>query len=381
MNVKKLLVGAAATLMMVSMSGCSVFSSGNGTHEPTELKDIEPVVKAKISWETNVGANESGLLIPAVTETAVYAAGDKHLYRLEPTDGKKVWSVQTLDKVTAGVGSDGIYIALVSLGGTLEVYDVQGKRLWDVALSSDTTIPPLVGHGLIVVKTSDTRISAFDAASGQRVWHYQVQSPSLTLRDFKQMTWSPAGILVGQANGRLLALSPEGKPVFDIPVAEPHGITEVERLIDIVGRPWVDQQLMCAAAFQGKLTCMNSMNAAYVWDTKVDAVTGPVSDAQMLYVVDASGRIHAYNRQNGMQAWVNEDLLYRSPSTPIRIGVTVAVGDYDGYVTMMVPANGTPAARIRLDGAIRAPAVQLGYGAVYQTTKGQVAYLLEEPLA
>ena len=118
------------------------------------------------------------------------------------------------------------------------------------------------------------------------------------------MVWSPAGILAGQANGRLLALGLNGKPVFDAVIGQAAGITEVERLIDVVGRPWVDNQLMCAAAFQGNLVCMSSTNGQLVWNAKVDSVTGPVADARMVYVVDDQSYVHAYNRANGREAWV-----------------------------------------------------------------------------
>ena len=52
------------------------------------------------------------------------------------------------------------------------------------------------------------------------------------------MAWSPAGILVGQANGRLMALNPnDGRVVFDAVIGQAKGITEVERLIDVVPPP------------------------------------------------------------------------------------------------------------------------------------------------
>ena len=231
-----------------------------------------------------------------------------------------------------------------------------------------------------MVKTSDTRITVFDIVTGERRWHYQGQAPALTLQAFNQMAWSPAGILAGQANGRLLALGLNGKPVFDAVIGQAAGITEVERLIDVVGRPWVDNQLMCAAAFQGNLVCMSSTNGQLVWNAKVDSVTGPVADARMVYVVDDQSYVHAYNRANGREAWVNRDLEYRTVSAPIRIGATVAVADYEGYVTMMNPANGEVVGRTRLDGAVRAPAAQFGYGAVFQTVEGEVAYVLQESL-
>lgn len=378
MFAKRIMTGAAAALLALPMAGCSFFSTPD-SHEPAELQDYKPLVRAKISWSTDVGDN-SGYLTPAVTDNAVYAAGENNLYRLDRSTGDVVWQTETGADVSAGVGTDGNYIAVVTVKGEVEVYDAEGKFVWRAPLSAETQVPPLVGQGLVVVKTADTRITAFDLITGNRAWHYQGQAPALTLQGFSQMSWSPAGILAGQANGRLLALGLDGKVVFDAVIGQAHGITEVERLIDVVGRPWVDQQLMCAAAFQGSVVCMNSMNGRLAWSARVDAVSGPVSDSQLVYVTDAQGHLHAYSRESGREAWQNTDLTWRSVSAPIRIGGTIAVADFEGVVTLMNPATGTVVGRTSLSGAVRAPAAQYGYGAIFQTAEGEVALVLQESL-
>lgn len=378
MFAKRIMTGAAAALLALPMAGCSFFSTPD-SHEPAELQDYKPLVRAKVSWSTDVGDN-SGYLTPAVTDNAVYAAGENNLYRLDRSTGDVVWQTETGADVSAGVGTDGNYIAVVTVKGEVEVYDAEGKFVWRAPLSAETQVPPLVGQGLVVVKTADTRITAFDLITGNRAWHYQGQAPALTLQGFSQMSWSPAGILAGQANGRLLALGLDGKVVFDAVIGQAHGITEVERLIDVVGRPWVDQQLMCAAAFQGSVVCMNSMNGRLAWSARVDAVSGPVSDSQLVYVTDAQGHLHAYSRESGREAWQNTDLTWRSVSAPIRIGGTIAVADFEGVVTLMNPATGTVVGRTSLSGAVRAPAAQYGYGAIFQTAEGEVALVLQESL-
>lgn len=369
----------AALLMALPLAGCGLFSSSD-PHEPAELQDFNETVKTKTVWSTNVGDSDSAYLVPAVTDNAVYAAGGKSLYRLNRDTGAKVWEADLKDQVTAGVGSDGATVALVSAGGRLEVFSAEGKPLWEAKLTAGANIPPLVGNGLVVVSTADARTTAFDMGSGSQLWSYQSQAPALTLQVYREMVWSPAGILVGQSNGRLLALSPRGEVVFDAVVSESHGITEVERLVDVVGRPWVDQQLMCAATFQGGVLCMNTQNGQPVWQQKVDAVTGPAGDLEKMYVVDAQGVIHAYNRGNGQQVWSRNELLYRSPNAPVKIGNTVAVGDYDGYVSFYNAADGSTVSRLRLSGAITTPATPLGFGAVFQTSEGEVAYVVQDSL-
>lgn len=86
------------------------------------------------------------------------------------------------------------------------------------------------------------------------------------------------GILVGQANGKLIGISLTGKVAFEASISMPSGITEVERLNDVVGAPLVTSGVLCAASYQGRVTCMSAQNGSVRWTEKVDAVTGPTAD-------------------------------------------------------------------------------------------------------
>ena len=380
MQLKRTLIGSAALAAMLAMGGCGFFSTPD-THEPNELTDFTPRVEARVEWSTDVGEAAAANLAPVVTDTAVYAAGGNELVRLDRQTGDVVWRSETDGQVTAGVGTDGSTIAVGTDRGEVQVFDAEGREVWKAVLSSDVETPPIVGAGRVIVRTSDTRITGFDAITGERLWHYQGQAPALTLRNFSQMSWAPAGVLIGQSNGRLLALNPlDGRVVFDAVIGQAKGITEVERLIDVVGRPWVDRELMCAAAFQGNLVCMLSNNGRLVWSAPVSAQTGPVADNLAVYVVDSTSHVHAFNRQTGREAWKSDLLEYRDVSAPIRVGGTLAVGDFEGVITMFNPANGTVVGRTSLSGAIKAPAAQLNYGAVFQTVEGDVAYIVQEAL-
>ena len=124
--------------------------------------------------------------------------------------------------------------------------------------------------------------------------------------------------------------------MFEFQVAQAKGVTEVERLVDVVGAPAFSDNLVCAAAFQGAVTCVDSTNG---------------------------------------QRWSNKTMLYRGLSAPVVFPGAVAVGDEDGYVHFLSPRTGEEMARVRLSGPIVTQAQPFSAGAIFQTSKGDVAYL------
>ena len=65
--------------------------------------------------------------------------------------------------------------------------------------------PPLVGRGLVVVRSTDYRVTALDAASGKRRWEYQRANVPLTLRSLTEMVYVGDVIIAGseRATGRI----------------------------------------------------------------------------------------------------------------------------------------------------------------------------------
>lgn len=366
----KRVVLALAALCGAALVGCSSTS-----HEPAELESINQLVESDRVWSRSVGENVTGLVTPFLTQSGVYTAGGKTLYKIDPRTGDQEWAVEADADISAGVGSDGEFVAVGTVKGEVEVFDSFGKKLWSARLSSEMSVPPLVGAGFVIVRTADTRITAFDASTGELRWRHQSQVPALTVRAASQMRFSPAGVLVGQSNGRLLALDGQGKTVFDLVVAQPKGITEVERLCDVVGTPLVDQNMMCASAFQGGILCISAKDGRPLWRAAVDAVSGPVTDGARVYVTTARGEINAYDYATGELVWQNAELLWRSPSAATVLDDVIAVGDYDGVVHFLDPKTGKFVGRTSVDGAVRVAPISVGKGAIFQTEEGQISYI------
>ena len=172
---KKTLLALAAAAVL---AGCSAPSS----QAPTELEDYNSIAEPDVVWSKSVGESLTNYLVPSVVGSSVYVAGGNTVYRLDADDGDEVWSFDTDAPVAAGVGSDGYIIAVGTAKGELVVLDAEGKKLWSTFLTSEMDAVPLVGNGLVIVRTADTRVTAFDASSGEQRWRYQRQAPSLTIK-------------------------------------------------------------------------------------------------------------------------------------------------------------------------------------------------------
>ena len=359
-------------------AACGAFlcaCSSTSTREPVDLEKFTETMKVEKVWSVSLGENPTGLLTPKVTETGIYAAGSNTLYRINPETGEEVWKVKLDSSAVAGVGSDGHTVALSIASGELLAFDESGKELWRVKLTSELTVPPLVGSGIVVVRTSDTRVSCYDALTGERRWRYQGQAPALSLRVARELRFSPAGILVGQSNGRLLALDGQGQPVFDVPGAQAKGTTEVDRLVVVVGAPLVDSHMMCASAYQGNVLCISSENGRFLWAKPVDAVSGPISDGTNVYITAANGEIHAFDYASGTPRWTNKEYHWRSPSAVVVTPEAVAFCDYDGVVSFLDPITGKTIARTSVGGAVKSIPVSLSGGALFQTDEGHLTFI------
>jgi len=233
---------------------------------------------------------------------------------------------------------------------------------------------PAVGMGLVIVRSSDNRVSAFEADTGKRRWSFQRQNPSLVLRQTAGIAIAPDAVYVGMPGGRLVSLGiGSGALRWEGTVSQPRGATEIERISDVVGSPLISGREVCAASFQGKVGCFDAPTGRPLWSRDISSSAGIDLDASMLAVVDDSDRIHAFSR-SGSSLWRQEGLSRRGLSAPLSLGPVLVVGDSRGLVYLVSRSDGAIAGRYPTDGsAIVSPPVAAGRIAVIQTSAGALA--------
>lgn len=367
----------APALLALALAGCG--SSSKEARKPAELAEFKPAFPVRTAWRVDVGASKGAALQPAVVENAIYAASAAgSLVRIAPETGQVVWRVDTGSEISAGVGSDGLSVAVGTPRGEVLVHDVDGKLRWRAPLTSDVIAPPLVGRGLVIVRSTDQRVTAFEADTGRRRWTFQRQPPPLTLRAATELAFAGDNVLVGLPGGRLVAVAlSNGAVRWETTVSEPKGTTEVERLADVVGAVAVDASNACAASFQGRLMCAEIVNGNLRWTRDLSAGAGVGIDGARVYGVDVKSHVHGFARDTGATVWRNDRLEYRRVTTPLPLNRSVVVGDYRGYVHFLDVADGQFAARVQVDSsAITGRPQRWADGVVVQTQDGNVALLV-----
>jgi outer membrane protein assembly factor BamB len=358
---------------LLFISACS--SSTVLTREPAKLLDFKPVVKTEIRWKRNVGLLGNAGLTPAVTAEAVFVANaDGELFSLNAISGKKNWKIDTGIQIAGAVGAGNGMVIVGGLKGEVFAFDENGKLLWASKVSSEVLSAPMVVDGMVVVRTSDGRIAALSAEDGKRQWLYERSTPSLVVRNHAGVVVRNGVVFAGFAAGKLAAINlNNGTVIWESAVSQPRGNTELERISDITSLPSIDNEIICAVAFQGRLACFDIKQGTMLWSREVSSDKGLELFQQYLYVTDEEGTVMALDKASGSTLWKNDQLFMRQVSAPFLLDNYVLIGDFEGYVHVLSRDDGSVLARISTDGSpILFAAMNLGKGLMLQTQDGGV---------
>jgi outer membrane protein assembly factor BamB len=256
------------------------------------------------------------VLAPALVGNAVYAASRNGLVsRLDAGTGRVIWQTGIGATVTGGVAASDDTVVVGTNEGEVIALDANGGAVrWRARVSSEVLAAPVVAGDAVVVRCSDSRLFGLDVRDGRRRWVYQRPMPTLTVRSTAGVVVRGGTAYAGFAGGRMVAIALNNGGVrWEASVALPRGATELERVADVVGLPWVSEREACAVAYQGQLTA------------------------------------------------------------PLPVGREIAVADLEGFVHFLARDNGDFIGRTATDGSsVAAPIVEIPGGFLVQTRRGNL---------
>jgi hypothetical protein len=109
-----------------------------------------------------------------------------------------------------------------------------------------------------------------------------------------------------------------------------------------------------------------------LWTRTANGYTALSMNDQEVVGTQANGDVQAYSATDGVPSWTNAQMKWRKLSAPLLVGRTVAVGDYQGYISFLSAKDGSIVGRVATDGsAIQAAPVVVGKTLVAVTGQGR----------
>jgi outer membrane assembly lipoprotein YfgL len=318
--------------------------------KPAALLPVTAQIAGKQVWNLRLDGISFPLAL-TVRQGRFYAASDRGtVLALDAVTGSEVWRADVKEPLSAGVGSDGRYAAVVTRDNELVVLDA-GTQVWRARLDAKVVTAPLVAGGRVFVVGVDRVVQAFDAVDGRRLWSLKRPGDALTLSQASVLTAYKDTLLVGQGP-RLVGVDPLlGSVRWEVTVASPRGTNEVERLADLVGPAARVGADFCVRAFQNAIGCVSADLGTLRWSSNGSGTQGIAADADFVYSADGNDRINARKRGGGELVWATERYLNRRLSPAVALGDTVVFGDFEGQLHFLSRGAGTPLLRLPTDGS------------------------------
>lgn len=336
-----------ASLVMLACSSQEV------KEEDAELEPIGPAalvgfdekVELDVVWRKTLGlgVGERNIrLKPAVSGDVVYMADyNGSLRALELGSGDEIWSLSFDYNISGGVVVDASDVYIVTLDGLLHsITKESGETRWTKQLSSESIAPVTVDNSQVYVRTIDGHLTALDRETGKQNWTYEAALPVLTVHGTSAPVLMHNLVISGFANGKLIALDRElGIPRWSKRLAIPEGRSELERLVDLDGTPVVEDGIIYATAYHGKLAAVG-FDGKTRWETELSSYFGPAIGLGNLYITRDDDHVQAYDQINGASVWSQNLLQGRFLTQPVKHGRYIFVADFEGYVHVLAQVDG-----------------------------------------
>ncbi|TCZ87100.1 outer membrane protein assembly factor BamB [Lysobacter sp. N42] len=367
------------------LGGCSTVKGWFGDDkaspvEPSALAEFAPSLSVTPLWSAKVGNGDAGVGIgqaPVVEGGHVYTAtvsGDVRALDLQT--GRVAWAYEAGTRLGGGPGvGDGLLVVGGLEGDVIALDAATGTEKWRAKVGNEVIAAPAVGQGRVFVRSNDGRVTAFDAATGERRWFRNHDMPSLTVRGNDAPALGPGVVFVGNDDGSVAMLAiDDGRPLWAVPVAQPEGRTEFDRMADVDGTPVLDGSAVFATSYKRRTVAIDGPNGRPVWVAEHGGAGRPAVASDRIVVAEPDGGVFGLDKQSGAALWRQPGLARRGVTGAAIVGEHAVLADFEGYVHWLRLDNGDFAARSRAGrDAVRAAPVVADGVVVVQNVDGGVA--------
>lgn len=372
------------------LGGCGFFKTGSKSDKEDVVKlslDYDAEVKLSVQWSRKIGKGLGKKYVkntPAIAADRIFVADAYGLVvALNRFNGDRIWDAQIgkpdrrrlLDLtdrsdasfVAGGVGVGRGLVLVGTVRGHLVALSItDGTEVWRQLLSGEVLAPATVASEVIIVQTGDGKMSALEVEDGATRWTFVTQPPALLLRGTASPALSPPYVISGFANGSVAAVEiASGLPVWEQRVTLPEGTTDIDRMVDVDGRPIIIERFVYAASHQGKVRAMNRESGDIIWEAAEPSFHALAHNADHIFVVRDDNEIVAIHRESGDELWRQPKLQSVTLTDPLVYEDYLVVADHKGFIHVLAQDDGRLVGSRRLGKSFRTPLVNAGDDVFY----------------
>ena len=350
------------------VAGCSFF--GKERIKPNSLLPFEETVVVEKVWtfdsKTRVDTSDISLVtVPSVLgENVIIPSRNGIVTILKLATGQIEERIdlgfQSLSQIGVEVDKDAYNFAFVSSDGRLMFFNSKNKLLWSTQLNGIVRMAPKMGDLGVIVRQEDNKVLAYDKVGGKLLWSISKRTMPLILHAQSDMrfvgdedtglTTNKKNLAVNLAGGELIFLnSKTGSFLWEKRLAFPKGQNEVERIVDLLGAPFLDNQEICTSVYQTKLVCVDKGTGDVEWEYPEKILSPGFFKSPHVAAVGLKDEVKLFNREENVEVWRNEELRYRDLSKPIIWDDSVWIIDSFGILHGLSILDGNTISRYDLN--------------------------------
>lgn len=341
---------------LMGLAGILVLAScdKDNTEPPKPLVPFTPTVQVKevFNHEPVDGTGLAFLSLgPVIDQNALITDDRKgNVSSSNALTGRSNWHVYLRQPLSSTPGVFGGKVYVGTLKGVLIALDEKtGRVLWQANLPSTILAAPAGNDDLVVVHSHDGSVTALDAGTGRQLWQVLGDTPSLTMEGDSSPVLFNNTVIVGSDNGQLTSYQlADGQLNWERPVAIPAGGTDLSQMVDMIGTPVIDDDVVYAATYHGNVVAVDAMDGSLVWQHPVSSLKTIAISDKAVFVTNEKGHVIAFDKETGEELWTQNAFEARFTTGPAVLGNYVIVGDYAGYVHWLNTQNGHQAAQAQM---------------------------------
>ena len=368
MKAKTILFSIVSSSTFLFLNACSQQSTGvsqifgNKTSAATvlePLKKIESPIATQKVWEVRTGsAMGENKIHPLITNNTIFVAGGQSVSAWNKNSGKLIWKKNIGETISAGVNaslkpSDSQITIGTIQGNAITLDSKTGKTRWIERLSSEVLAVSASKNGRIALRTVDGKLHGLATQTGEIIWQRSQHPPTLTHLGASVPIIVGDNIVSGFDNGKLVSYKlSNGQPQWEVTLALPHGLTELDKMVDIDGKINVLGNALYASSINGSASGIQGDSGIPVWLKSFSTSSGLSASQNGVFSSDYQGNIWKLNPQTGDPIWKMDDLKQREPTLPILVDSKLAiVADKQGNIHWINTKTGKIVARNKGDSA------------------------------